>query len=251
MNGQDRIYAYDNNFPTQETYFYRDSSGTIKQAPIATYSSGAIDSIGLWDCRTYFNLAGSFDRVHAIYMAKDAATVEGYSYTYMAGGADEPYVVYEIPRSQNSVIIIPNRDNADFIYMDTEYSFGEITEDTRGELCFGSFIPGAADEQPVFRIFETSAFGEPDFILPAALTRIEESAFENTAARIVYIPDACSSIGEYAFRNSAVVQIRIPVGCSIADTAFDGCEAVQIFGTAGSGAETFCNSHDNCTFIAE
>ena len=251
VGGQDRIYVYDNNFPERETYFYRDSSGSIKQAPIATYSSGAIDSIGLWNCRTYFDRAGSFDKVHAIYMAKDAATVEGYSYTYMVGGSDEPYVVYEIPRSQDSVIIIPNRDNANFVYMDTEYSFGEITEETRGELCFGSFIPGAADEQPVFRVFEAPVFGDPDFTLPASLTRIEESAFENIAARIVYIPDTCSSIGAFAFRNAAVVQIRIPVGCSIADTAFDGCEAVQIFGTAGSAAETFCNSHDNCTFIAE
>ena len=251
VNGQDRIYAYDNNFPSEETYFYRDSSGIIRQAPISTFS--IIDSIGLWDCRTYFSLANNYDVTHAIYMAKNAATVEGYSYSYMVGGSsDETYVMYEIPRTEDRIIIIPNRDYADFIYMDTEYSFGEITDETRGELSFASMIPGAADEHAIFRIYEAgSVFGEPDFTLPSALTKIDESAFEGIAASIVYIPDTCTSIGVYAFRNSAIQQIRIPAGCSIASTAFYGCDDVKIFGVPGSAAETFCANHDNCTFVAE
>ena len=82
-----------------------------------------------------------------------------------------------------------------------------------------------------------------------SLTEIEASAFERTAAIVVYVPDSCGRIGSYAFRNSAVRQIRIPVGCSIADTAFAGCVEVKIFGTPGSPAEAFCETHDNCTFI--
>ena len=160
--------------------------------------------------------------------------------------------MYEIPADQESVIIIPNKDYADFIYMDTEYSFGEIADDTRGELRFASLKEGAVISEASFRIFgANSAFGEPDFTLPSALTTIDESAFENIPAKIVYIPDSCTMIGAYAFRNSKVEQIRIPAGCLIDDTAFYGCESVQIFGTAGSAAETFCNSHDNCTFVAE
>ncbi len=98
---------------------------------------------------------------------------------------------------------------------------------------------------------EAPTFGTPDFTLPAFLQEVDESAFEGIVATIVYVPDACESIGAYAFRNAAIVQIRIPADCSIADTAFDGCEEVLIFGTPGSAAESFCDAHDNCTFVAE
>lgn len=252
VDGQDRIYAYDNNFPNQETYFYMDSSGNVKQSPVGTFS-GTIDCIALRNVRTYFNIAGSFDSSHVIYMPKDSATVQGFTCSYMDGVfSGEEYVMYEIPADQESVIIIPNKDYADFIYMDTEYSFGEIADDTRGELRFASLKEGAVISEASFRIFGAgSVFGEPDFILPSALTVIDESAFESISAKIVYIPDSCIKIGAFAFRNSAVEQIRIPTGCTIDDTAFYGCESVQIFGTSGSAAETFCNSHNNCTFIAE
>ena len=94
-------------------------------------------------------------------------------------------------------------------------------------------------------------FGDPDFILPASLARIEESAFEDIMATIIYVPDSCVSIDDYAFRNTAIVQIRIPEGCNVADTAFDGCEEVLVFGIPGSPAEVFCDTHDNCEFIPE
>ena len=252
VNGQDRIYAYDNNFPTQETYFYRDSSGSVRQTPVQTFS-GAIDCIALRDIRTYFNTVGDFDVSHVLYMPKDAAAVQGYSYSYMDGDFEaEEYVMYEIPADQSRVIIVPNRDYADFIYMDTEYSFGKITDDTRGELKLATMNEGAVVSEASFRIFEAdSVFGEPDFALPSALKEIDSSAFEGIAATTVYVPDSCVSIGAYAFRNAAITQIRIPAQCSIADTAFDGCAKVTIFGTPGSPAEAFCNSHKNCTFVTE
>lgn len=154
VSGQDRIYAYDNNFPSQETYFYQDSSGRVFQAPMQTFS-GSIDCIALRDCRIYFNSVGDFNATHVLYMPKDAATVLGYSYSYMEGIlSDEEYVMYEIPADQDRIIIIPNRDNADFIYMDTEYSFGEITDETRGELRFASLKEGAVSTEAAFRIFE-------------------------------------------------------------------------------------------------
>ncbi len=98
---------------------------------------------------------------------------------------------------------------------------------------------------------EDIEFGEPTFILPTYLTVIEAYAFENIKASIVLIPNTCTSIGAYAFKNASVTQIRIPVGCSIGKDAFDGCAEVFIFGKSGSAAETYCNSHSNCTFIAE
>lgn len=154
VNGQDRIYAYDNNFPNQETYFYRDSSGRVWQAPIQTFS-GAIDCIALRDCRTYFNSVAGFDSTHVLYMAKDAASVQGCDYSYMDGSfADEEYVMYEIPANQDKAIIIPKRDNATFIYMDKEYNFGEITDETRGDLRLASSDDGTVDTDASFQIVE-------------------------------------------------------------------------------------------------
>lgn len=170
VNGQDRIYAYDNNFPNQETYFYQDSSGRVWQAPVQTFS-GAIDCIALRDCRTYFNSVGDFDTTHVLYMAKDAATVQGYTYSYMEGTfSDEEYVMYEIPADQDRIIIVPHRDNADFIYMDTEYSFGEITGETRGELKFASIKEGAVDMNASFQIFEGDSTAPTVTLNKTALT---------------------------------------------------------------------------------
>jgi len=252
VNGQDRLYAYDNNYPTQETYFYQDSSGLVWQTPVQTFS-GTIDCIALRDCRIYYSLVGSFDSTHVLYMPKDANIVQGYTYSYMEGATlGKEYVMYEIPSNQDQVIIIPNRDNADFIYMDREYSFGEITDKTYGVLKFVSMNEGAINEDNIFQVFEAeSQFGKPDFILPSALTKIDESAFEGIAATTIYVPDSCTSIGAYAFRNSAIAQIRIPANCSIADTAFAGCAKVEIFGTHGSPAENYCIVHENCKFVVE
>ncbi|MBR4720212.1 MAG: leucine-rich repeat protein [Clostridia bacterium] len=157
VNGQDRLYAYDNNFPNLETYFYQDSSGHVWQTPVGTFS-GSIDCIALRDCRIYFNSVGDFDATHVLYMPKNAAIVQEYTYSYIESGfSDEEYIMYEIPADQDSVIIIPNRDYADFIYMGTEYSFGEITDKTRGELKFASLKEGAANTEATFRIFETES----------------------------------------------------------------------------------------------
>ena len=95
-------------------------------------------------------------------------------------------------------------------------------------------------------------YGEPDFILPASTITIEESAFEGNQMTVVYIPDTCTSIAAYAFKDcSSITQIRIPANCEIDDNAFDGCEGVYIFGTAGSDAESYCGSHDGFTFVEE
>ncbi|MBQ9067527.1 MAG: InlB B-repeat-containing protein [Eggerthellaceae bacterium] len=131
VNGQDRIYAYDNNFPDRETYFYRDSYGRVLQAPVQTFS-GAIDCIALRDVRTFFRSLGDFDATRIIYVLKGEAVVQGY--TYVEIDADAEYVMYEIPKGKNKVTIVPAKDNADIIYRGTEYSFGKITDATRGEL---------------------------------------------------------------------------------------------------------------------
>ena len=92
----------------------------------------------------------------------------------------------------------------------------------------------------------------PDFTLPAFLTAVEAEAFEGAAMRIVLVPAGCLSIGDHAFRNCPnLTQIRIPAGCAIGTDAFDGCDLVYVYGAAGSPAETYCSTHDNCVFVEE
>ena len=116
---------------------------------------------------------------------------------------------------------------------------------------------GTDEEQCLGRLLDFDhrlivPYGNPDFILPADIETIKESAFENSAMTIAYIPDGCRTISAYAFRNcKKLTQIRIPAGCTIADTAFYGCNEIYIFGKAGSSAESFCSNHVNCVFIEE
>ena len=98
---------------------------------------------------------------------------------------------------------------------------------------------------------ERPEFGTPDFILPAALTVVAEEAFEGTKANAVYVPDTCTEIRAHAFRNSEIKRIRIPANCALGEDVFEGCSGVMIFGTAGSAAQEYCTTHENCEFVEE
>ncbi|MBP5254773.1 MAG: InlB B-repeat-containing protein [Lachnospiraceae bacterium] len=162
VNGEDRIYAYDNNFPTTEVYFYRNSEGYVMEAPVQTFS-GAIDCIALRDIRLYFSSVKAFDETHVLYMDKDAATVRGYSYSFMENGASgTDYVMYEIPAGTSQVIIIPSRDYADIIYMDTEYSFGTIADGTYGVLTLSSVDEYGTGGEASFQIYQTAGWQKTD-----------------------------------------------------------------------------------------
>ena len=127
---------------------------------------------------------------------------------------------------------------------DTYYNDVYMKRGTDEEQCLGRLLD--FDHRLIV------PYGTPDFILPADIETIKESAFENSAMTIAYIPDGCRTISAYAFRNcKKLTQIRIPAGCTIADTAFYGCNEIYIFGKAGSSAETFCSNHVNCVFIEE
>ena len=110
---------------------------------------------------------------------------------------------------------------------------------------------------PTYEVRFLLIFGEqtdePDLVLPAALTRIEESAFEgDTSFTVVEIPEECTSIGKWAFKDcKGLKKIWIPEGCEIGEDAFDGCTDVEIFGVAGSPAEAYCDTHGNCTFVGQ
>lgn len=96
-------------------------------------------------------------------------------------------------------------------------------------------------------------FGPADFTLPAALTTVEEYAFEGIAAQRVFVQDTCTEIGPYAFKDcDQLRQIRIPAGCRVDPDAFDGCGPLYIFGTVDSSAWAYCLAHpDIAEFVEE
>ncbi len=89
------------------------------------------------------------------------------------------------------------------------------------------------------------------FTLPAGTRTVEANAFEGAAMASVFLPDGCTAIGDYAFKDCAgLTRIRIPAGCALGTDVFDGCGTVYVLGTAGSAAETYCQDHSNCVFVA-
>ena len=145
VNGQERIYVYDNNCPDRETYLYKGLDGKVYQSPYSTFADG-IDCIGLRSVEKYFSIVGNYfdsnDRAmqekylsHAIYAEKGAISVSGATeYLLEAGGTESEYVVFEIPEGCETATITPHVDNATFTYLDEEYSFGKINDETKGEF---------------------------------------------------------------------------------------------------------------------
>ena len=130
VDGQPRIYAYDNNFPDRETYFYQDSNGDIRQAPSQTFS-GTIDCIALRDVSKYFGTVDNFDSTRYIYADRDVISVTGVKvYPIDVDGESGERVVFEIPANVDRITITPLVNNADFVYLDEEYSFGTVNDDT-------------------------------------------------------------------------------------------------------------------------
>ncbi len=134
VNGQQRIYAYDNNFPNVETYFYMASDGKVYQAPNSTFS-GAIDCIALRSVDKYYSVVGSFDSTRYIYADRDTVNVIGATVYALDGGVEMgERVVFEVPAGVEQVTITPLTDNAEFTYLDDAYSFGNVEDDTVGML---------------------------------------------------------------------------------------------------------------------
>ena len=141
VDGQDRIYAYDNNIPDREVYLYY-SNGEVIETPEQSLS-GRIECIAIRDVKTYLKIAEKFEPSRAVYMEEGVATVKGYRYSYMEGNLNGvEYVMYEIPENRGSVIIVPHKDNASFVYMNKEYRFGKVTDETYGVL---NLAPANAD----------------------------------------------------------------------------------------------------------
>ena len=148
VDGQQRIYAYDNNFPEIETYFYKDDNGNIMQAPMSTFS-GSIDCITLRSIDKYFDNAKAYDRLRFIYAKKDSISVEG-SVVYLMESSSGEYMMFEIPKGTDEVTITPLTDNAEFSYCSETCSFGTIDDGTYGVLKVSADGETSASDFKVF-----------------------------------------------------------------------------------------------------
>ena len=92
---------------------------------------------------------------------------------------------------------------------------------------------------------------DPDFILPAALTTIEDEAFTGGAFTYVKLPDKAVSIGWHAFADCPnLAFIYIPaLTTQIDEEAFGTMQSLTILGKTGTTAETYAQNH-HFTFIA-
>ena len=268
VGGQDRIYAYDNNYPNQETYFYRNAKGKVLQAPVQTFDV-SIDCIALRDVRTYFKLVKSFDATRAIYVAKDSANVQGYSFTYMEGAiSGKEYVMYEIPESVNRVTIVPKEDYADFIYMDTEYSFGEVTSDTRGDLRFASGDEGMLGSDASFTIYEadeakpTMTLSKSSYVYdgklhkPSVTVKVGGVLLKQSSDYTVKYPSGMTNAGKYEIKVTlkgkysgsvtkafTIVKASQAITASNKSVAMGKTVALAAKRTKGSGKLTYKSSN--------
>ena len=117
----------------------------------------------------------------------------------------------------------------------TEYEF-EVTEEQEWvRIC---------------AVVARSAFGTSKFTVPAAMTVIEENAFEGIGATAIIVPKSCTEIKAEAFKNCLKLRkIRLPKDCEIDDTAFDGCNLV-IYAPTGGTTQTWAEEN-RIIFIGE
>ena len=150
VDGQQRIYAYDNNFPEIETYFYMGSDGYVHQAPKQTLESGII-GFDLMDTGKYFSLTSSFDFKRYIYADKNEIKIDGAQiYNMKSDSGSSSDVMYEIPENATEIYITPLTDNASFEYNNNRYSFEEVNEKTCGVIEIPTKT--GATQEPVFKI---------------------------------------------------------------------------------------------------
>ena len=225
--------------------------------------SGSVDGSGKLTGQTVFTLTAQWELRYTVTKATLPAYAEWGTFTteLMEGDSFRPVVkidgdAWQIGIRLTAVAVTDSQGQA--IATLTQDAYGRdlntVTatpgSDGMVEISLARCTIGAEDVTVSARF--TATFAPAEFNLPAAITQVEASAFEGAAMESVSIPATCTAIGAYAFKDCAnLTRIRIPAGCSVGANAFDGCAKVFIFGTAGSSAEAYCQSHANCVFVED
>lgn len=155
---------------------------------------------------------------------------------------------------QNPIFCYPNSNTFDIYYSDINrvLKFGNLPDGA-----YKYELKAATSPENIVLLVDsnftigtgTIPVSEPDFILPAALTEIEEEAFAGISTSVVKVQENVKTIGSRAFANcSKLKAIYIPEGCEyIAADAFSGVVGLTIYGQEGSYAEYYANRY-NFTF---
>lgn len=88
--------------------------------------------------------------------------------------------------------------------------------------------------------------------LPSAMKEIQAEAFKGAkGVSEIVLPEGVETIGERAFAESSIEKINLPRSVErIADDAFEGCDALTIYGETGSYAQTFAKEQ-GIPFVSE
>lgn len=86
---------------------------------------------------------------------------------------------------------------------------------------------------------------QPELVLPKAVATIQKSAFENTAAVSVAVPEGTRAIGARAFAGNGALRLAvIPASVTdIAGDAFSGSPNAVVYAPPGSAAARFADEH--------
>ena len=187
VNGQDRLYAYDNNFPNTEVYFYLDSDNKIREAPNSTMAS--IETICLIDLNKYFELANDYSSYKYIYADAEQVEIEGVS-GYPLAGEDSAIMMYEIPAGIKQLKITPLVDNASVEYAENIYEFGEVEKGTYAILTLPTRFDDEGTALPGEIKFETNnnPTASAKLIVPAN-AEVEYAATVTVKAKATDVPE--------------------------------------------------------------
>ena len=135
VDGEERIYAYDNNYPIDEVYFSKDSNGKVFEHGYSTFS-GAIDCITLRDVKKYFDLEGSSNESTVSFIVPiDNVVIDG-AKAYPLDDDSDAYILLEAKNTDNHFIVRPLVDYASFSCSGRECQFGAIDDDTYADIVF-------------------------------------------------------------------------------------------------------------------
>ena len=130
VDNQKRIYVYDPNCPDYETFFYKDSSGAVKQKPFETLNA-SISSMSLINIPKFFSLSKKYSAAKTVYAEEGQISISGVKGTPLTGGDGKLMYMYELNENAAVAKIEPLVENAEFVYCGETYSIGDSKADPK------------------------------------------------------------------------------------------------------------------------
>lgn len=207
------------------------------------WATDTISRFELWFGNEYLTIDGDIEIISAggenciAYRTTDYKKADGWSNDYAR------YVIYSPDGDfhiNDLMISVPLRDTRGIdMLMDTEQTYPINAVISKSGV--GANV-GVETQRSIEIIY--SIMTNPDMMLPASLTHIEEEAFAFVQAKSIKLGEYVESIGIRAFADSSLRQIYIPAACtSIATDAFANITDLVIYGKVGSYAETYASAH--------